>query len=82
MTYSIDPIPSIFPNFFMLRHPLKESTFFLGGGVVLCRLSVMACGLSPVVVCGRICPGACGILYLQPGIEPIFLALEAQSLNH
>ena len=32
MTYSIDPIPSIFPNFFMLRHPLKESTFFFGGG--------------------------------------------------
>lgn len=26
MTYNIDPIPNIFPNLFMLRHPFKGGT--------------------------------------------------------
>ena len=36
---------------------------------------------SLIVVCGLSCPVACGILVPQPGIEPVFPALEGGSFT-
>ena len=62
--------------------------------IVACRLFVAVRGLfsscevqtperegSVAAVHGLSCPPACGILILQPGIEPVFPALESGFLT-
>ena len=41
-----------------------------------CGVYFLSCFIWPRI------PAACGILVLQPGIEPMGPALETQSLNH